>query len=133
MWHKFWRLSRRERRLFAGALVMLPIAALRLRSGGAAAIDIGADAPEASDAAMPPVIGEAARMVKAAARIVPGSPACLAQSIVVQRLLRREGVETAIRIGVRKHDGGIAAHAWVEYQGLAVTDSSGHPFTVLSR
>lgn len=74
-------------------------------------------------------------MVSAAARYVPLTASCLPRSIVLQRILRREGIATDIRVGVRKADGVLDGHAWVEYHGLPVSDTPDvhQRFTVLSR
>ena len=45
---------------------------------------------------------------------------CLPRSLTLWCLLRRVGIKTDLRIGVRKSDPGIKAHAWVVYEGLAV-------------
>ena len=45
-------------------------------------------------------------------------PRCLARSLALQSLLRREGIPGAqVRIGVRRDARGFAAHAWVELGG----------------
>lgn len=133
MWSRFWRLSLRERRLLMLAFVLLPIAAIRLRLRGAASLRQDAAPPPPANVSEPPVVGEAARMVKAAAYYTPLPVTCLPQSMVLQQLLRREGVETELRIGVRKAGGALDAHAWVEYQGRPVNDPSvvRERFTVL--
>lgn len=135
MWTNFRRLSPRERRLFLQAWVMLPIAAIRVRLSGAASF---LDAPAVTSPpspSPPPIVREAARMVSAAARFGPLTASCLPRSIVLQQLLRREGIMTDIRVGVRKADGLLDGHAWVEYHGVAVSDPPDVPerFTVLSR
>lgn len=121
MWTRFWRLSGRERRLLISAVAMLPVAAMRVRLFGAPAVARGGltRRPAADE---PPVVREAARMVKAAAHYIPVNLTCLPQSIVLQQLLRREGIETAVRIGVRKRDGTLDGHAWVEHDGRPVSD-----------
>ncbi len=45
---------------------------------------------------------------------------CLSRSLVLWWLLRRHGIETLFRIGIRKHAEEIQAHAWIEYQGRPV-------------
>lgn len=133
MWNKFWALSRRERRMLVQALIRLPVAAMRVRfdSGTVLRSQPPILAGPAGDE--PAVIREAARMVNAAARYAPMPATCLPKSIVLQQLLRREGIETALRIGVRKSDGALDGHAWLEYRGVPVADSpSVHEcFTVL--
>lgn len=122
MWNRFWQLSSRERRLLILAFVLLPIAATRLRVRGAASLRHDAPPSPRATGSEPPVVGEAARMVKAAAHYTPLPITCLPQSIVLQQILRREGVETDLRIGVRKSGGALDGHAWVEYQGRPVND-----------
>ena len=50
---------------------------------------------------------------------------CLRQALVLQWLLRRRGLETDLKIGVRKEDDLLAAHAWVEYKGTFIGQSQG--------
>ena len=48
---------------------------------------------------------------------------CLPRSLALQRMLRARGIAAQLRIGVRKDStdvGGIAAHAWVEVNGMAL-------------
>lgn len=47
---------------------------------------------------------------------------CLQRSMVLWWLLRRRGIASELRIGVRKEQGQFAAHAWVEHQNLALND-----------
>ena len=135
MWTKFRRLSPRERRLFLQAWVMLPIAAIRVRLSGAASFLDAHPVTASPSPSPPPIVGEAARMVSAAARYGLLDASCLPRSIVLQRLLRREGILTDLRVGVRKADGLLDGHAWVEYHGVAVSDAPDvhERFTVLSR
>jgi hypothetical protein len=48
---------------------------------------------------------------------------CLRRSLVLQRMLRRRGIPTELRLGVRKEDGTLQAHAWLEYQGQPVGEA----------
>ena len=62
----------------------------------------------------------AERMVRLAAwpyRVLPLPSTCLRVSLVRLAVLRRRGVPAALRLGVRKTDSLLEAHAWVEYQG----------------
>ena len=133
MWSKFWALSRRERRLLVQALIRLPIAAVRVRLDSGAVLRREQSSSAGPAGEEPVVIREAARMVNAAARFAPMPATCLPKSIVLQQLLRREGIETALRIGVRKAGAALDGHAWLEYRGVPVADSpSVHDsFTVL--
>lgn len=61
--------------------------------------------------------------VRLAARNVPCRARCLEQSLSLWYLLRRSGVDTVLRIGVRKgaaHT--LEAHAWVELDGRPIND-----------
>ena len=49
---------------------------------------------------------------------------CLPQSLLVWWLLRREGIEAELRIGVRKQQDKFEAHAWVELFGQALNDQA---------
>lgn len=45
---------------------------------------------------------------------------CLEESLTLWHLLRMQGYEAKLRIGVRKSAGKFEAHAWVEHQGIAL-------------
>jgi hypothetical protein len=49
---------------------------------------------------------------------------CLERSLTLWWLLRRRGINTALRIGVRKYDSKFEAHAWIEYQNDVLNDSN---------
>jgi hypothetical protein len=63
--------------------------------------------------------------VDAAARHSPFPVTCLTRSLLLAWLLRRRGVPTVLRIGVRIVDGTLDAHAWLERDGLPVNDRPG--------
>jgi hypothetical protein len=56
-----------------------------------------------------------------AARYVPGGT-CLAKSVALAWILRRNGVAATVRIGVRT-GGRFDAHAWVECEGAPINDA----------
>jgi len=60
------------------------------------------------------------QMVHLAARHCPVTAQCLPQSLVLWWLLRRAGVASELRIGVRKQAGRLEAHAWVELSGWSL-------------
>ena len=60
-----------------------------------------------------------------AARHSPLHTTCLHRSLVLWWLLHRQGIESALRIGVRKQAGQWQAHAWVEYEGIPLHDQYG--------
>ncbi len=60
----------------------------------------------------------------AAARLLAPWASCLPRSVTLQWLLRRRRMEADLRIGVRKVESGIEAHAWVEHRGRPLNDTS---------
>jgi hypothetical protein len=60
------------------------------------------------------------RLVRAAARNSPIPSTCLERSLAQWWLLARQGIAAQLRIGVRKESGKFTAHAWVEYDGIAI-------------
>lgn len=59
-----------------------------------------------------------ARLVGVAGRHHLWNMTCLRRAIVLCRLLARRDIPAVLRIGARRSGGGIAAHAWVEVQGV---------------
>lgn len=66
-----------------------------------------------------------AKIVNATASRSFGERQCLARSLALQWMLRRRGVESELRIGVRRSDGALSAHAWIECGGIPVNDDVG--------
>ena len=59
--------------------------------------------------------------VMAAARRLPMRTTCLVESLTGDAMLRRRGLSSTLRFGVRPPNGGaLAAHAWVEHDGTVV-------------
>ena len=65
-----------------------------------------------------------ARMQEAAARNLFFHANCLEQSLVLWWLLRRRGIDAALRIGARKESDRFEAHAWVELDSQVLNDAS---------
>ena len=63
-----------------------------------------------------------ARMVEVAARHNPFRLLCLPRSLALWWLLRWQGIGADLRIGVTPKESGLEAHAWVEYDGVALND-----------
>src|SRR5688500_3968043 len=124
---KFQLLSWPERWLLVQALFLLPLTALALRLlgfrrwqsvlAGRAPSDETCGGGQAEAAVQQSHI--TARMVAAAARHGPYRANCLHQSLVLSWLLRRQGIHSHLRIGVRKEGSRLEAHAWVELLGTA--------------
>lgn len=64
------------------------------------------------------------RLVSSASRHGLIATNCLPQSLLVWWMLRREGIEAELRIGVRKERQSIEAHAWVELSGQVLNDQA---------
>lgn len=45
---------------------------------------------------------------------------CLRRALTLQKLLAQRGIPVELKIGVRKEDGLLLAHAWIQYQGKIV-------------
>lgn len=49
-------------------------------------------------------------------------PSCLAKSLTLWWMLGRQGISSSLRIGIRKENGKLQAHAWVEREGVALNE-----------
>ena len=124
------RLSAPERRLLLCALAALPAVALGVRFFGLRRVQsaLAWRQPAFHGQALPAARADAlaaARLVDIAARHGPYKAKCLPRSLVLQWLLARRGVGTALRVGVRKTAGAFEAHAWLEHEGHALIDGGG--------
>lgn len=120
--------SNEERWTFFVSLVLLPALALALNRAGMRRTRAFLEAR--TETAVPASTEEAherarriARMVNAAARYSPYKANCLKRSLALWWLLRRRGIDSDVRIGVRKIEGSFQAHAWVEMGGVVVNDT----------
>ena len=120
-----------ERRLLLLALLLMPSYALGVRLRGLSGVRAwfpGITVPVDGTPA------QSVRMVAAVARRVPWSGACLPGALTLQRILRAQGIESELRLGVRRVGGRIEAHAWIERDGVALLDTrapDGAPFAPL--
>lgn len=71
-----------------------------------------------------PAVRDTVQGVAIACRHGFGRASCLTGSLVLQWLLRRQGVSSELRIGVRLVDGRLHAHAWVELDGRPLNDTA---------
>jgi hypothetical protein len=67
------------------------------------------------------------RVVSRELSLVPGRSRCLAQSLVLTRLLARRGLGSSLVIGVRQGTS-FGAHAWVELAGRPLLPPGGEAF-----
>lgn len=65
-------------------------------------------------------VGQLSRAVSRALRLGPATPRCLTRSLVLYRLLREQGDEAELVIGLPTDATTWEAHAWVEVGGIDV-------------
>jgi hypothetical protein len=122
-WRKLAGLSWDDRRTLARAAAMLAHVKLTLPSVDfrteREAESVGERLSEATLARARAV----ARLVGIASSRIPLRVACLHRSIVLWRLLRREGIPCELKLGARTDAGPFEAHAWVECAGVALNES----------
>lgn len=60
---------------------------------------------------------------------------CLLESITLWRLLKCQGIDSRVRIGVQREAEKLEAHAWVECQGIVINDTAdvANRFALLSQ
>jgi len=129
MWarlRRFSALPRPAKGLFLRAVVLLPLltVSLRVRGFGATQRFLQKFITPTKNSLPVTAVGSCAaltsRMVLAAARNSPVPSTCLERSLSLWWLLARQGIATQFRIGVRKDGKKLAAHAWVERDGVAI-------------
>ncbi len=131
MWERFRRFSALERpaqSLFLRAVVLLPVVAVSLRWRGFRATQAALQRFVSNSKEKKDYSNAAARarltahMVYAAERHGLVHPTCLALSLTLWWLLERQGIESHLRVGIRKENGKFEAHAWVERDGAALNE-----------
>ncbi len=132
LWQRYRRLNQNERRALHHSLLALPVISLGLhltsfrRWQRALSHLSPAPPPQAlptSDSEWGPA-RTVARMVDAAGRHVWPHTRCLERSLTAWWLLRWKGLPVNLRIGVRKNNGILQAHAWLEISGVVLNDTA---------
>ncbi len=124
---RYWKLQSDESTALHGAVVSLTVAVLALRLLGLKrTLELLGRAPHGRgrEDNSPQILANETRAVARAARAT-GMGTCLSKSLALCLRLRRRGIDTRLRIGVRKGDGGLSAHAWLEYEGRAIDGQHG--------
>jgi hypothetical protein len=137
--YPFWEKSRRFRRLPPEdrGLVLRGMALLSLTMLGLRTMNFRRCKEliqQFSLSGPPPQRIEASRQVERGRKIVsamhavernsPWRPNCLERSLALWWLLRLDHIEGELHIGARKKESRFEAHAWVEWNGCVVNDSS---------
>jgi hypothetical protein len=130
-------LNRADRHSLRRAFIWLVIADVVLHARRFHNLDRWLDAP-AAGSVDPEALRQAehhAYWLGVAARHYFVRARCLHRSLALQHWLRREGLSSRLRIGVRTEGRVLHAHAWVELGGFTVNDSSAAvaAFTPLAR
>jgi hypothetical protein len=125
-WHS---LSKSDRALVIRAMFLLPLVATSLKTVGLRRTQswLARNSPGPT---IPPTeqtranVRRATQMVAAACRLYPLRSSCLPRTIVLWSLLRRRGIVTNVRIGVRcDAETEFQAHAWLEWNGEVLNDA----------
>ncbi len=121
---RWMQLSWRERGVLVRAVLHLLMARYR-----GASVERRASARRTIDGGLKPAAPQLlAWAVYTAARNVPFATTCLDRAVALFRMLRAEGLEAELRIGVRTEEGALAAHAWVEHHGAVLLDEEASRF-----
>jgi len=121
------RLTWRQRaRIFEAALLLTAVCvALRAVAVRRLCATLGRLTSAAAGRRAPGVRSEAleiARSVTLASRHVPAATTCLHRAVTLWALLRRRGLAADLRFGARRRGDEIEAHAWVEHDGVVISD-----------
>lgn len=129
-WQEFWQLPWTERRLLVQLLFGLPLLTLGLQWMGLKRLQATLLKWFPADQHPPQVslqnVERQAHRITAIIQLAACSGRyganCLPRSLMLWTLLRHYGIQSNLRIGVRKVAGQLQAHAWVEYQGMPLND-----------
>ena len=124
----FWGLDGNLRQLLLQALLLLPLVGLSLKLWGVKCTQTSLVRllppvkipPQNSDRLSK--IVNTTRMVQLAANYYQPWVKCLQKSLVLWGLLRHQGIDSELRIGVRREATDFEAHAWVECEGFVLND-----------
>lgn len=125
----FWSLDGVVKSLLLQALFWLPVVTLSLKWWGFKATQTRLsqflplkEAVETGEN-LPYRVLQVNQAVRLAAKYCQPWAKCLQQSLVLWSLLRHQGIESQLQIGVQYEQGEFAAHAWVEWEGWAINDT----------
>jgi hypothetical protein len=102
--------------LAALALASLAIALLPFRHVAAAASARGRQAPRVD----PEMVRRVRGAVQGWARRVPWRAVCFQRGLALHWMLRRRGIRSVLLYGARRQGDGLAAHVWVDVDGVTV-------------
>ncbi len=129
---RFSALERPAQKLFLRALLLLPVVSVSLKLRGFQPTrttlqkTLSPASPQPHTNSINQLAALTVHMVNAADRHGPVHPSCLAKSLALWWLLGRQGITSRLRIGIRKENGTLEAHAWVERDGIALNEPEEH-------
>jgi Transglutaminase-like superfamily len=135
MWEKLRRFSALDpaaQSLFLRAMFLLPSVSLSLhwrgflRTQGSLQRLLSMANTERGSPLLPERAALTAHLVNSADRHGWIHSSCLAKSLTLWWLLESQGIESRLRIGIRKENQMFEAHAWVERDGLALNEPEEH-------
>lgn len=114
--------------LFLRAVAMLPLVSLSLRLRGFGPTRSSLQ-KRLSSSLSPAKRDSLSKRASLTAHLVQAAdlhglvhPSCLAKSLTLWWLLGRQGIRSRLRIGIRKENNKLEAHAWVEREGVALNE-----------
>jgi hypothetical protein len=125
------QLSPGDRRLACEAACLAPLASLSIRvlsPGRASRIMTASRAAQARARVAPERV---AAIVDAVLTLMGAR--CFTKALVLHRMLGRRGVHTEPVLGVARHEGALAAHAWLERNGQVLIGAGARDYTALWR
>ena len=126
--NKFRALSAEERRLLLQASVLLPLVRLGLRLSSLRRVQLLLARWSANTAPIGQGQLVQAQKISRLVDIVSSHSFCransLERSLVLWWLLRRKGIASELRLGVRKVDDTLESFAWMEYDGVVLNASA---------
>lgn len=126
-WQRWISLNKQQKKLFFYSLVYLKAATLLLSLFRFQDLHNLLKTRVPLNKAVPAKIAmsqatQIAEVVEIAARRRLVNATCLRRSLVLWYLLRRKGIDSNLRLGVRKEASKIMGHAWVEIDGSVIND-----------
>ena len=121
---QFLALTAPDRRAFLAAMVLLPLFWISLRVVGLHRLQAWLQRKPVRVANALPTdeLQRLGHLVNSATHHTLGPANCLTRSLYLWWLLRRKGIDSQLRIGVRLTGGVLDAHAWVEHAGIPIND-----------
>jgi hypothetical protein len=116
-------LNSTERRAVLAIVKRMVLVSWRLRTDGyrrlVSDLESSAQTDQSSQTLQPHRLST---LVDRVADALPGRQNCLIRSLTLAWLLRDGGLQPLLRLGVRRDDGVLLFHAWIELDGQVVND-----------